>query len=662
MQAIFHARGSFLHACRRLLDPIAQHRYAEDALHGISGANVTADLIGHTTGLLITLVLLVLTLRAAKLPGTPVANIIFAICGLLWSAGGLVTAASLGSGIPQLRGVASIAVSVQYTGAAAFPIAFLAIWRRFAIQDWQKKAARILNIIAIASTAAIVFSLWLQLFPLNILTSITAHNAGILLVVGPLVSLRRGSTPRSVYLPSIAILCAVVAIGIAGIMGWHSQIHGHLVLLMMVFAFLLFARFRYADLFIRFGVRILLASVWAFAIVIVAQSAFVFHVVNQMSSPAAMHVFLVLITATGLLLSFTFVDDRISALVARMMFRAPDYREAARQFTNRVRDLHGESEILAALEEAARTPLGLEAARVLSFDGLPWPKGIADGEITEIDYRDPLCKLLPVDNVEILVPITFGGRVSHVLAIAPGTERPSLVTRHLNYLQTIAAQCGYRLDALRREEEVVERQSREALLLQQVTEAELRALRAQINPHFLFNCLNTIADLVVRSPSRAETMILRLAEVFRHVLDHSNRPLTSIRDEIEFLRTYLSIEEARFGDRLQVKIDVAPEVEGAQIPSLILQPLVENALKHGLGPKPGPGHLAITVRADGDNLQMTVEDDGMGPSAHPGKGLGLANIAERLQTLYQDRASVSLRRREGGGSVATVVIPCSKEI
>ena len=641
-------------------------------MHGTVGATITGDLIGYTTGLLITLVLLVLTVRAAKLPGTPIANIIFAVCGLLWSAGGLASAAALGSGLEQLRGVGSVAHSLQYTGAAAFPIAILAIWRRFAIQDWQRRAARILNFLAIATATAIAFSLWVQLFPHSVLTTWTAINAGTLLVAGPLVSLRRATTPRSIYVPSFAILWAIVATGILAILARNSQArwlaqavpfaHGHLVLLVMVFAFLLFARFRYADLFIRYGVRILLASMWAFAIVIAAQSAFMWQAVNHMSSPAAMHVFLVLTTATGLLLSFTFVDDRISALVSRMMFRAPDYRESARKFTNQIRDLHRESEILAALEEAARMPLGLEAARVVPFDNLPWPKGIADGEITEIDYRDPLCRLLPVQNVEILAPITFDGRVTHVLVISPGTERPSLVTRHLNYLQTIAAQCGYRLDALRREEEAVERQSREALLQQQVTESELRALRAQVNPHFLFNCLNTIADLIVRNPARAETMTLRLAEVFRHVLDHSNRPLTSIRDEIEFLRTYLYIEEARFGDRLQVKIDVAPGLERVQIPSLILQPLVENALKHGLGPKPGPGHLTITVRTDGDQLQMTVEDDGMGPSEHPSKGLGLANIAERLQTLYQDRASVSLRRREAGGSVATVVIPLSKEI
>ena len=200
---------------------------------------------------------------------------------------------------------------------------------------------------------------------------------------------------------------------------------------------------------------------------------------------------------------------------------------------------------------------------------------------------------------EVLIPIATGGRVTHLLAAAPGSARPGLVSHDLDYLRAIAAQCGNRLDALAREREAVERQSREALLLQQVTEAELRALRAQINPHFLFNSLNTVADLIVRDPARAETMTLRLASVFRHVLAHSSRPLTTIRDEIEFLRTYLYIEEARFGDRLRVEIEVAPEAAGEAIPSLILQPLVENALKHGLGPKPGPGRLWISVARGG---------------------------------------------------------------
>ena len=258
------------------------------------------------------------------------------------------------------------------------------------------------------------------------------------------------------------------------------------------------------------------------------------------------------------------------------------------------------------------------------------------------------------------------GRVTHVLVVSPGPARPGLVTHDLNYLRAVAAQFGNRLDALHRERDAIERQSREALLLQQVAEAELRALRAQINPHFLFNSLNTIADLIVRDAPRAEAMTLRLASVFRHVLAHSSRSMTTIREEIEFLRTYLYIEEARFGDRLRVTIDVAPEAAGQPIPSLILQPLVENAMKHGLGPKPGPGNIWISAHTDGDQVCVRIEDDGMGPQSAaavaPGECHGLTNVAARLSTLYGDAASVNLAAREGGGARVTLRIPRGEDV
>jgi two-component system LytT family sensor kinase len=431
--------------------------------------------------------------------------------------------------------------------------------------------------------------------------------------------------------------------------------------------FLLFARFRYADVFIRYGVRILLAGAWASVLTVLAQSWVLLHLARRAPSPAAMHVFMVLFFANLLLLSFTFMDDRISTRINRWLFHAPDYRLETRGFGNLLRHMHEESEIAAAAEDAAQRPLELSAARVLAIADLPglhWPSGTLDGETAELDLGDPfreaLFKSANCRNVEVVVPISSGGKVTHVLLVAPGSTRPGLVTHDLSYLAGIAAQCGNRLDALRREREAIERQSHEALLEQQITEAELRALRAQINPHFLFNSLNTIADLIVRDPPRAEAMTLRLASVFRHVLAHSFRPLTSVREEIDFLRTYLYIEEARFGDRLQVEIELAPEVAGELIPSLILQPLVENALKHGLGPKPGPGRLWISARAEGGQIRLTVEDDGMGPrpdAGREGSGLGLANISERLNTLYHDRAAVKLEAREGGGSRVTVRIP-----
>jgi len=160
---------------------------------------------------------------------------------------------------------------------------------------------------------------------------------------------------------------------------------------------------------------------------------------------------------------------------------------------------------------------------------------------------------------------------------------------------------------------------------------------------------------------RAEVMTLRLASVFRHVLAHSSRSMTTLREEVEFLRTYLYIEEARFGDRLRVSIDIAPEAAGQPVPSLILQPLVENAMKHGLGPKPGPGNIWIAAAMEHNYLYVKIEDDGMGPPAAPAGGSdechGLSNVAGRLRTLYGAEASVKLAARAGGGACVTVRIP-----
>jgi two-component system LytT family sensor kinase len=264
-------------------------------------------------------------------------------------------------------------------------------------------------------------------------------------------------------------------------------------------------------------------------------------------------------------------------------------------------------------------------------------------------------------DVELLAPVRAAGEVVSVLAVPPAADGRGFLTREVEYLRGAAAQAGARLDALRAERELVERQNREALLRQQLSEAELSALRAQINPHFLFNALNTIADLIVTGPAAAEAMTLRLAKVFRHVLAHSARPFASIASEIDFLRTYLEIEEARFGPRLLVHIDVRPEVAADLIPSLLLQPIVENALKHGLAPKPGPGTLWITAQDRGDRLCVTVEDDGLGVGVRRGAGVGLTNVAQRLSVVYQERASLALEPREGGGTRVTILLPRDRQ-
>jgi two-component system LytT family sensor kinase len=310
----------------------------------------------------------------------------------------------------------------------------------------------------------------------------------------------------------------------------------------------------------------------------------------------------------------------------------------------------------------------VNAAKLMALERVPqssWLDALHDGEPLELDRCHPSHSDHALPDVELLVPVRSDGRVSHVLAVAPGLARRGLVTHEVNYLRSVASQFGHRLDTLRREERAIEVQGREAVLLQQVTEAELRALRAQINPHFLFNSLNSIANLVVANPEKAEAMTLRLARVFRHVLANSARPLISLREEVEFLETYLQIEEARFGNRLVVQFAIDPAVAMDQIPTLILQPIVENALKHGLGPKTGQGHLWISAEGQGSQMRLRVEDDGVGPtngnskrngSATP-KGVGLENVAQRLSVLYQDQSRLTMEKREAGGTRVTILLP-----
>jgi len=374
--------------------------------------------------------------------------------------------------------------------------------------------------------------------------------------------------------------------------------------------------------------------------------------------------------AVGMLLLFAFVDRHLAAWAERWIFHAPDYHALMQDLSETLSKLRDDDALARAVEAASQRALDLKTVRLLPVDMLPrskWQAALGRGELVELDNHDRLpATQAEWAEVELLVPVGTEGHVRHAIAVAPGNARRGLVTHEVSFLRSVAAHLGHRFDSLRMEERRVEAKSREAVLQQQVTEAELRALRAQINPHFLFNALNSIANLVVTNPARAESMTVRLAGVFRHVLANSARPLVALHEEIEFLETYLQIEETRFGDRLHVEIAVDPAVAMEPIPSLILQPIVENALRHGLGPKTGPGHLWITAEATGSQVRLLVEDDGVGPgngllkpNIDNGRssGVGLENVTQRLNALYQDQSSITLEARQSGGTRVTILLP-----
>lgn len=195
----------------------------------------------------------------------------------------------------------------------------------------------------------------------------------------------------------------------------------------------------------------------------------------------------------------------------------------------------------------------------------------------------------------------------------------------------------------------------------ELAQAELRALRAQIHPHFLFNTLNSIASLIAVNPAAAEEITTRLAEVFRYTLRASEREHSPLGEELEFLRSYLEIERARFSDRLRVEEDVALGLESAPVPSLLLQPLVENAVRYGVSPRPEGGRVRIAARRDGDRLVLEVEDDGPGidPQAPPsGTGFGLAATRDRLRAAGLPDA-LEIDSGPGRGTRIRITLPAS---
>jgi two-component system LytT family sensor kinase len=192
----------------------------------------------------------------------------------------------------------------------------------------------------------------------------------------------------------------------------------------------------------------------------------------------------------------------------------------------------------------------------------------------------------------------------------------------------------------------------------QLARAELAALRAQLQPHFLFNALNTIAALVPEDPDKADRMIIGLASMLRRSLESDGRLEVPLHTELDVLSSYLDIEQARFEDRLKVAWRVQPEARNALVPPLVLQPLVENAIRHGLSPRAAAGTLWLTADRHGDWLRLGVADDGLGlTDGAPRDGIGLANTRARLKQVYGDRHEFTIAPRDGGGVTATIAVP-----
>ena len=313
--------------------------------------------------------------------------------------------------------------------------------------------------------------------------------------------------------------------------------------------------------------------------------------------------------------------------------------------------------ILTWLAWAPLTPAIVWLARRYSLIGGAWKSSLL--------VHLPAFLLISMAHSAVATAITLTVRPFDDMGSSPAAFWPRFLGRVQGSLGSDLLIYGgvigicYALDYYRKYRE---REFAATRLEAQLAQAQLDSLRMQLHPHFLFNTLNSIVGLVRDNKNNAAvSMLVGLGDLLRHTLEQSSKQDVELREELNFIKLYLSIQEMRFSDRLQIEFDIDPATTKARVPNLILQPLTENALRHGIGRIAGSGVVGISSGVENGDLRLTVYDNGAGlPDNWQLKGsagIGLANTAARLQQLYGDNHRFDIRNRDGGGVEALIVMP-----
>jgi two-component system LytT family sensor kinase len=615
-------------------------------------------------GIPLSALLLILALRSRG--ENRAARLGFAVCALTFTLGASVgqIALCLGQSMSSLPVV--LAGNLAFCAAAAWPLTILGLWGHGPYaSNWRKQLGRVVFVLAGLSAVLLSFDHVTGLREIDHLRGVdsplqldfAAYNGVFFLWVGALVFLPGRIRGRLSWLSTAALLAGITLATIhvveehmANSPAWlHSVVifsKQFSMLLVVAGGLFGFSRFRFSDIFAQKGLRILLGALFAMGSSYLARGIF-WSPLSENEPSRGLAVLAFAVTVWIGIICYAKITALSDWLVDRQIFRQADYHRALKSFRETIATEAEPVRIFHTAEELVRSSLRIADATIRANDAPEIISGICQESVRECIF-----------------PILKGeGPAPFSLVISPGAGRHTLFNAELDFLREVCLAIGRRLEATDREKENIKRAGREAQLVKQLVEAELRALRAQINPHFLFNSLNSVAALIVADPRAAEEMIIRLAKIFRHVLTYHDRPFSSVNEEISFLETYLEIEKVRFGERLQVHFDVQESVTQLSVPTLILQPLVENSIKHGLGPKVGENQLTIRARQQTDYLELTVEDNGVGaraPQKRSGPnsiGLGLRNVEERLQTLYHGAARFSFESQPAAGSRAQILIP-----
>jgi signal transduction histidine kinase len=404
-------------------------------------------------------------------------------------------------------------------------------------------------------------------------------------------------------------------------------------------------RFAFADLFLKRAISLILLALVAFGLyVFVAAPLLKYHESHDRNDVQAVSLILALWIGTALV--YPLLHRLAVWLVDKAILHRPDYDEVKASIVAEIEKLETTDEVLDSISERLSAALTAGSAswhQTAGNSGLSvHPNLIAFEERVAVPTAD-----LP--QFEIVFGDFAGGR--------------RLLSEESEMLGAVSLMAARRIDAIRVSHERCQQEFREEEFSKLAAEAQLTALRSQVNPHFLFNALTTIGYLIETSPEKAFQTLLHLTKLLRGVLS-STGEFSTLGDELKLIENYLDIERARFEEKLAVTIDVPGDLKSIRVPSLILQPLVENAIKHGISENKAGGKVRISARLSrprgGELLTLDVFDTGAGSplsSRREQGGVGLRNVRERLRSYYGDRADLKLTNDSLKGTTAEISFP-----
>jgi len=611
------------------------------------------NLVGLSTGVVLYAMLLVMVIRAGPRPGErprydPLL-LATAVLGLLWNLCALPAYELPKVGI---KGPFPFLIAVGFSALGFLPAVVVQSVLRGERDAVRGGLKRIIAFTAytVSTVAALlhVHAVWVG-DPLPSPIGMRLLTYAFIALVVPLAAVTRGQpgSRRALWAAALSIF-AVSALHLSqlhqGDAAWPVELLGHHAALPLAVA-ILYQDFPFAlaDLFLKRALNVI--ALVAAAMLGVAAVGAIHSPDLPLRDPRDVGLLVTFWVATALL--YPKLRDLIAWFVDSVLLDRPDYALLRARIGRRAQQ---QQHIAGLLDDACAELAPALSARVVRWREL--------GDTPAFAIHDVPTRGAAVVDVPVAEPPRYTIEVSELL----GGRR--LLSDDRAALDAIASLIGRRIDAIRLSQERYERERREQEIAKLATEAELRALRAQINPHFLFNALTTIGYLIQSAPTRALETLMRLTALLRSVL-RSEGEFTTLGRELELIEAYLDIEHARFEQRLRVRIDVPQALRTIRLPPLLLQPIVENAVKHGIAPLRHGGDVTVTARVHGSaprTLILTVNDTGAGATPRElerGRedGVGLSNIERRLARQYGTAATLAITTEAGSGTTVEIRMP-----